>query len=436
MMSAEDNVVRQPFPPTEPPSLGTAAQKPEESGVEEHSVFKLPTAIDEEERARRVMRAATDYARPDRPAGEWRLWYKRKAEELGVPPEQLEDLILALIKDHEKKAAATLAEQRLAEQRAERLRKTDKEQDRKQERIEDVAVRKAKIKAKAFADLLKLPAEQHEDMLVELAKKIDEDIGALREEFADYCGSELPSESEWGDVDPWPEPVAAAALLEELITRINAHIKAEPYQVLAAALWILMSWVHEAVAHYSVYLVATAPKEDCGKTTLVIEVIGGLAPKAYACGSDPTASNIFRTADREKPTMLFDNVDTLFDRRREVTELFLTGWTRGPKIPRQEKIGGEWQTVWYDPFCPKACTLIGTKIPKELLTRCLLIEMWPLKPGETVLEVDPFDQELMEAFKTLRRKALRWSIDSASALKGAKPLFPAGFPFVHARTAV
>jgi hypothetical protein len=188
-----------------------------------------------------------------------------------------------------------------------------------------------------------------------------------------------------------------------------------------------MAWGHEVAAHYSPYLVATSPKEDCGKTTLLIEVVGRLAPKVYASGSDPTVASIFRTADREKPTMLFDNVDTLFQRKPEVTELFLNGWTRGIKIPRTERINGEWQTVWYDPFCPKACSLIGTNLPRPLLGRSLLIELWPLKAGEKVVEVSPFDQELTNAFKTLRRMCMRWSNDNVSVLKDAKPLFPAGF---------
>ena len=66
-------------------------------------------------------------------------------------------------------------------------------------------------------------------------------------------------------------------------------------------------------------------------------------------------------------------------------------------------------------------------MPRPLLGRCLLIELWPLKPGEEVAEVKPFDQELMDAFKTLRRKSLRWSNDNESTLKDAEPLFPAGF---------
>jgi hypothetical protein len=150
-------------------------------------------------------------------------------------------------------------------------------------------------------------------------------------------------------------------------------------------------------------------------------------PKPYVSGSDPTVASIFRTADREKPTMLFDNVDKMFQRKPEIAELFLNGWTRGIKVPRVERIGGQWQTVWYDPFCPKACSLIGTNLPEPLLDRSLLIELWPLKSGECVDKVDPFDQGLMEEFKTLRRQLARWRDDNAAGLKGAKPLKPAAF---------
>jgi hypothetical protein len=185
--------------------------------------------------------------------------------------------------------------------------------------------------------------------------------------------------------------------------------------------------VHEVAAHYSVYLVATSPKEDCGKTTLIVDVVAQLVPKPYVSGGNPTEASIFRLADREKPTMIFDNVDRLFQRKPEITELFLNGWTRRIKVPRAEKIGGIWTTVYYDPFCPKACTLIGTNLPQALLSRCLLIELWPPKPGEEVAEVDPHDEALRAEFETLNRKLLRWSLDHVDALKSAKPLFPAGF---------
>ena len=401
--------------------------------IQKENVVGFPTTtelLQPEEKTRRVNAEATRMA--NLAPGEWKLWLRRRAVELDVAPEMLADLIQAKIEDREKKVAEARAKEQLEERRADRVRKTEAQQWREQKRIDDTAEAKAKKKFKAFADLIKLPTEQQEIELAKLAKRLDEDVAALTAEFSEYCATEMPSGgavplSEADDVEPWAEPVTTAVLLEELIARINQHINVKEHEALAIALWILMAWVHEVAAHWSVYLVATAPQKDCGKTTLIIEVVGRLAPKAYASGSDPTIAGIFRTADREKPTMLFDNVDTLFDRKPEVTELFLNGWTRGIKYPRTERIGGNWQTVWYDPFCPKACSLIGTNMPPALLDRCLLIEMWPLKADEKVVEVNPFDQELIDAFKTLRRKCMRWSNDNASALKNATPSFPAGF---------
>lgn len=228
-------------------------------------------------------------------------------------------------------------------------------------------------------------------------------------------------------VEPWGEPVATGVMLEELIARINKHIKANPQQVLCIALWILMAWVHEVAAHYSLYLVVTSPDIGCGKTTLLVDIIARLVPKPYVCGANPTEASIFRQADREKPTMLFDNVDTLFKRKPEVTELFNNGWTRGIGIPRSEKIGGNWVIVRYDPFCPKACSLTGTNMPSALFSRCLLIELWPLKPGEAVDKVNPHDEGLKAEFEELSRKLMRWSLDNGNTLKLASPLFPAGF---------
>jgi Protein of unknown function (DUF3631) len=395
--------------------------KPAESEPAAPSAEVVPFPDPEEEKNRRILAAAKQLAA--KTPGEWKLWYKRRAGE----PELLAELVEAQLEANEQKKSKELAEARLGEQRAHRLRQVERDRQREQQRLEEAAEKKAKEKAKAFADIVKLPSAQQEGKLTELAKKLDEDSASLSAEFDEYAtSSSTASESEW-DVEPWPEPVATVVVLEELIACIEKHIKAKPHEVLCVALWVMMSWVHEEAAHYSVYLVATSPKDDCGKTTLIVEVVGRLVPKPHVSGSDPTAASIFRTADHDKPTMLFDNVDTLFQRKPEVAELFLIGWTRGIKIPRVERIAGNWQTVWYDPFCAKACSLIGTNLPPPLLGRCLLIELWPLKSGEEVAEVNPFDQELIDAFKTFRRKLLRWSNDNASPLKNAEPLFPGGF---------
>jgi hypothetical protein len=99
----------------------------------------------------------------------------------------------------------------------------------------------------------------------------------------------------------------------------------------------------------------------------------------------------------------------------------------GVRIPRQEKIQGEWVTVWYDPFCAKAVTLVGTNLPEPLISRSIVIELWKMKSGEAVEKVDPLNPELMDAFKTLRRMLRRWADDHGAALKAARPTTPTAF---------
>jgi hypothetical protein len=214
--------------------------------------------------------------------GEWQIWIGKRAQEIGVERGILEKVTKEVLKDREKKQHAEQAEARRQDQRAERSRKdAERKKERDQQQILRDAERKEKEKVKALADIAKLPAAQHETKLAELAKRLDEEVSTLRDEFVEFVGtvdSAVTAPTDW-DIEPWGEPVATVVVLEELIARINRHIKAEPQQVLCIALWILMAWVHEVVAHHSLYLVATSPKEDCGKTTLVVQIVGRLVPK-------------------------------------------------------------------------------------------------------------------------------------------------------------
>ena len=337
------------------------------------------------------------------------------------------ELIIAQIKDREAKAAEKLKQDRLEEQRAERQRKTDVQEFREKARAEDAAAKRTKTRSKAFADIIKLPADQHDAKLEALAKELEEDVDTLKAEFADYRGAEIEAEtkssSDW-DVEPWPEPVSATVVLEELITCINTHIVAKPHEVLVIALWFMMTWVHDA-AHWSVYLVATAPDIYCGKTTLVIDISSRLLPKPAPMGGKLTEATLFRLTDAEKPTVLLDNADELFKRNKDVTDLFLIGYTRGVPVRRNAKIGREWVPVEYDVFCPKMVSLLG-KLPPALESRSLVIKLLRAMPGEEPVEVDPFNETLMEQFKALKRKLARWANDNLAALMTATPVYPAG----------
>jgi hypothetical protein len=349
-MSEQDNVVFGPFSATE----------------------SIPP---EERAARRLTAAAADLASPARAPGEWKLLFKGRAAELGVPPETLEDLIVAQIEGRKEKAAERrlqVSERRLEVQSAEIERKRAREQ----QRIEEAGARNA-----------------------------------------------APTTSEWDEIEPWAEPVATAALLQELVDKIGSHVAAQPHEILVIALWVMMSWVHEVAATHSAYLVVTSAEPDSGKTT-TLGCVRFLALKPYVV-IEATGSTLFRYIDQHKPTtVIMDEADDLFERKADVRHVFNAGWTRGTKIPRQEKKGNDWVTVQFDPFTPKAVGLLGLNMPRTLVGRSIVITLRPKTAAQTVEDFGHIDDAV---FEQLRRKLARWSADNAVALKGAKPLLPAGF---------
>ncbi|MDA9424032.1 hypothetical protein XH97_18170 [Bradyrhizobium sp. CCBAU 53380] len=358
--------------------------------------------------------------------GEWKLWLQRSAEQLGIRPEQLADLVEAQLAAKEQLAREKAAEEKRIVARAEAARKGEALQLRKQLSEDAAKAKKAKGKAKGFEDILKLPADLQETKVAALATTLGEDAEAVAAEFVDYRAAETKTEAAgllplW-DVEPSGEAVTTAEVLEDLIACINAHLKAKPHQVLSVALWVMFAWAHE-IAHFSPYLLATAPDSECGKTTLM-RIVGRLAPRPYLVGNASPAS-VYHIVDREHPTVVIDNIDRTFKAKPELTDLFLFGFTRGFPVPRVVK-----HVVYrYEVFGPKACSLIGTDLPEALLSRCLIIDLWPMKPGESVDDLDDLelDPEQAAKFDMLRRKLARWANDNMAALKGAKPSIPVGF---------
>ena len=311
-----------------------------------------------EKKARRVMVEATRLA--NLAPGEWRLWIDRSAERLGIPRATLEDLIVAIIKDSEKKAREDKAEARRQEERVRREQEREqRERKREQEGIDKRAERNRKEKEKAFKTLISLPSEQHETRLAELAKRLDEDVAAIRDDFTAFVGMEsrAASTDPW-NIEPWPEPVETQALLQEISAKISKYIVLHPEAVTATVLWTMTAWAHEGSTH-SPILAAISVEPDSGKSTL-LGVLRFLVPKPFV-SVEPTGPSVYRTVDREHPTLVIDEADDLFYRKSDLRAIVNAGWSRGTRIPRQGR--------WYDPFCPKILGILGkTKLPRTMFS--------------------------------------------------------------------
>ena len=271
-------------------------------------------------------------------------------------------------------------------------------------------MRKQKEKDRAFAAIIKLPSVEQEARLAELAKRLDEDLEILRDEFAAFVGTE-DSIRDIGHVEPWDEPVDTQALLVELITQSRRYVVMHDDIAIAVSLWVMFAWIHEIAVH-SPLLIVTSAEPDSGKSTL-LGVIGFMVPRPYSA-VELTGANIYHIVDLLHPTLIIDEADQLFRRKPALAEVVNTGWTRGSRIPRLVR-GNLHQ---FDPFSPKVIAMKNLALPDTTASRGIIVKVWPKSLDERVTDFAFTDDA---DFVLLRRKLARWSADNAVVLKEFVP---------------
>ena len=260
-----------------------------------------------------------------------------------------------------------------------------------------------------------MPNEQQESRLGELAKRLDEDVAVIRDHFTAFVGVQSWAASiDLWNVELWPDPVETQALLQKISAKVGKYIVLRPEALIATALWTMTAWAHEGATH-SPILAAISVEPDSGKSTL-LGVLRFLVPKPFV-SVEPTGPSVYRTVDREHPTLIIDEADDLFYRKSDLRAIVNAGWSCGTRIPRQGR--------WYDPFCPKILGILGkTKLPRTIASRSIILRMWPKKPDE---KAEDFAYADDPEFSTIRRKLARWASDNVRIIKDLKPPQPPGF---------
>ena len=111
------------------------------------------------------------------------------------------------------------------------------------------------------------------------------------------------------NVELWSDPVDTQSLLQKISAKIRKYIVLRPEALIATALWTMTAWAHEGAAH-SPILAAISVEPDSGKSTL-LGVLRFLVPKPFV-SVEPTGPSVYRTVDREHPTLIIDEADDLF----------------------------------------------------------------------------------------------------------------------------
>jgi putative DNA primase/helicase len=111
----------------------------------------------------------------------------------------------------------------------------------------------------------------------------------------------------FSSVEPWPEPVSGASLLQAIVRRLKRHVIFSDDAARAVALWIAFCWTHDAAIHSPILLVNSAEK-DSGKTTL-LGVLRFLVPRSLFI-VEISAAVLYRMIEKWKPTLIVDEADS------------------------------------------------------------------------------------------------------------------------------
>jgi putative DNA primase/helicase len=239
------------------------------------------------------------------------------------------------------------------------------------------------------------------------------DLGRAQE-HAQPDGGLTPS----GEHTPWPDPVDGETLLNDLATTIRRYIVLRHWRLAdAIALWIAHTYTLDAW-QLSPILAITAPEKRCGKTNL-LTVLEALCSRPQMT-ANISAAALFRTVDRDQPTLLIDEADTFVNASDELRGILNSGYSRSGSITRC--VGETHEPRRFATFCPKAIAKIG-QLPDTLADRAIPIEMCRRKPDEAVERIR-LDRIYIE-LGPLRRKLMRWASDNLTALRDADPAVPA-----------
>lgn len=283
------------------------------------------------------------------------------------------------------------------------------------ERIRAEVARLAKLdragylaERKATAKSLAIPAIEL-DKLVEKARPAPEVSG--REPLA-------PPPPE-----PWPEPVEARAMLDELQEFIRRFVIVDAHALVAIALWVVFTHCFE-IAETSPRLAILSPVKRCGKTRL-LDLLELLCPSAVGA-SNLSPSAIFRTIDAERCTLLIDEADTFTGDNDELRGLLNSGHTRLKAfVIRNVPVGtNEWMPKRFSTWAPIAIAAIR-KLPETWIDRSIVVSMRRKLRSQSVERLTRRNAEARERAADLASKLARFAKDNLEALKLANPESPA-----------
>ena len=213
----------------------------------------------------------------------------------------------------------------------------------------------------------------------------------------------------------------SSPIVFELMKFLRRYVVMERPHLIVIALWIIHTHAMEA-SQQTPYLAVTSPEKQCGKSRL-LEVLELLVNEPWPL-TQPSEAVLYRTIEHKRPTLLFDEIDTIFnprsaERYEGIRALLNSGHRRGVKVPRC--VGTSLQIVEFSTFGPKVLAGIGT-LPDTIADRSIPIRLKRKTSTEKVARFRRRDIE--EEVDLLRNQVVVWVLSNVEQLTAARPKMP------------
>jgi putative DNA primase/helicase len=265
--------------------------------------------------------------------------------------------------------------------------------------------------------LAKLPAIQYDRQRKAIAanlgitvKALDADVKAARAEDTTTKGQGRPLE--FPVIEPWPDPVNGAELLNEIRDALKRYLVLPEGSAEILTLWVVHTDAYKCFGH-SPRLAITSPEKGCGKTT-TLDIVGELVARPLPTSNATTAA-IFRIVEKASPTLLIDEADTFLKDNEELRGILNSGHKKGGQCVRT--VGEDHDPRLFSTWAPAAIAMIG-RLPDTLEDRSVSISLRRKKPTERVQQ---FRSDKCPELKMIARKIARWVEDNREVLAAADP---------------
>ena len=219
------------------------------------------------------------------------------------------------------------------------------------------------------------------------------------------------------------ESPTTAALLDEVraILRCYLILPADHFYDVVA-LWTLHTHVLGAF-DMTARLIFKSPEKESGKTRS-LETLELLVPAPLFAINASTAA-IFRLLKDEHATLLFDEVDAIFNPKagnyEDLRAMINAGYSRGATVARVVGEGSKMKTQRFPVYAAMALASIGD-LPDTVESRAVVIPMRRRAPNE---HVEQFRRRrVLETIADIRTRLQRWGVEHSDELSDTDPQMP------------